>query len=96
MLLPDNMHPEFSIYYNGALVLKSLQQKRSQNLLEIYQDVKETYGMSFPILVLSLDWLYLLANVNNEFPNACSLLFGSTKCSCGLACDPKTIKDILG
>jgi hypothetical protein len=60
MLLPDNMHPEFSIYYNGALVLKSLQQKRSQNLLEIYQDVKETYGMSFPILVLSLDWLYLV------------------------------------
>jgi len=59
MLLPDNIHPELSVYYNGSLVLKTLQQKQSKNLLDLYQNVKEIYGMPFPILVLSLDWLYL-------------------------------------
>lgn len=34
-------------------------------------------------------------HVNQEFPNAYSLLFGPTRCSCGLACDPKTIHDVL-
>lgn len=33
--------------------------------------------------------------INNEFPQAYSLLFGKTKCSCGLACDSHTIKEIL-
>jgi carbonic anhydrase len=35
-------------------------------------------------------------HINHEFPSAYSLLFGATKCSCGLACDSKTIKPILG
>ena len=35
-------------------------------------------------------------HVNNEFPSAYSLMFGSIKCSCGFACDSRTIMDILG
>jgi hypothetical protein len=27
MLLPDNIHPENSIYYNGAFVIESLKQE---------------------------------------------------------------------
>ena len=34
-------------------------------------------------------------HVNNAFPSAYSMMFGATRCSCGLACDPKSIKDIL-
>ena len=34
-------------------------------------------------------------DVNNMFPGAYSLMFGATSCSCGLSCDPRTIKDIL-
>ena len=30
MLLPDNIHPELSIYYNGSLILKELK-KTSKN-----------------------------------------------------------------
>ncbi len=33
--------------------------------------------------------------VNNEFPTAYALMFGGTRCSCGLACSAKTVKDIL-
>ena len=60
MLLPDNIHPELSIYYNGYIVLKELKKENKQKLVDLYQKVKKINNMSFQIFVLSLDWLYLL------------------------------------
>jgi len=60
MLLPDNIHPENSIYYNGAFVLQALQKQSRQNIFDLYQNVKQLRNMSFPVFVLCLDWLYLL------------------------------------
>ena len=60
MLLPDNIHPELSIYYNGDIVLKELKKEDKQKLVNLYQKVKKINNMSFQIFVLSLDWLYLL------------------------------------
>lgn len=60
MLLPDNIHPENSIYYNGAFVLQVLQEKRNLNLLDLFQNVKNKKSMTFQIFILCLDWLYLL------------------------------------
>jgi hypothetical protein len=60
MLLPDNIHPENTIYYNGAFVLQSLQNKNKQSLIELYQNVKQKRDMSFSVLILCLDWLYLI------------------------------------
>lgn len=60
MLLPDNIHPENSIYYNGALILQVLLKKKSIDLLELYSEVKKLKPMSFSIFLLSLDWLYLI------------------------------------
>ena len=59
MLLPDNIHPELSIYYNGALVLKELQKKNKQPIINLYHNIKNE--MSFPTFVLCLDWLYLIS-----------------------------------
>ena len=36
MLLPDNIHPELSIYYNGALVLSELQKQNKQSIINLY------------------------------------------------------------
>lgn len=33
--------------------------------------------------------------VNNAFPAAYSIMFGTTRCSCGIACDAGTVKSIL-
>ena len=68
MLLPDNIHPELSIYYNGSIVLTELKSKSSQQILELYQHVKDRNNMSFPTFILSLDWLYLidLAKINEK------------------------------
>lgn len=67
MLLPDNMHPEYSIYYNGGIVLSCLQNKQKQDLFELFKNVKECNDISFSVFLLSLDWLYLidLAKYNN-------------------------------
>ncbi len=66
MLLPDNMQPELSIYYNGALVLKELKEMGSLSVMALYQNVKNK--MSFPIFILCLDWLYLIdvAQINER------------------------------
>lgn len=68
MLLPDNIHPELSIYYNGALVLNELQSKDNQPIINLYQKVKATNDMSFPTFILCLDWLYLIevAQINEK------------------------------
>lgn len=67
MLLPDNIHPENSIYYNGAFVIDSLKQDQKFNLLDLYQEVKAKRSMSFSVFILCLDWLYLIdvARINN-------------------------------
>lgn len=62
MLLPDNIHPENSIYYNGAFLIQVLKNKNNFDILELYQEVKELKNMSFPVFILCIDWLYL-ANI---------------------------------
>jgi uncharacterized protein YybS (DUF2232 family) len=62
MLLPDNIHPEYSIYYNGSFLIQVLKNKNNLDVLELYQEVKELKNMSFPIFILCVDWLYL-ANI---------------------------------
>lgn len=60
MLLPDNIHPELSIYYNGSFILKELKKIDNQTIMDLYQNVKVKNEMSFPTFMLCLDWLYLI------------------------------------
>lgn len=60
MLLPDNIHPENCIYYNGAFVLQAIQKKPFQDMVELYLNVKQLKEMTMPVYVLCLDWLFLL------------------------------------
>ena len=74
MLMPDNIRPENSIYYNGALILKVLQETKEQELLELYQAVLKEVKMSFSVYILCLDWLYLInvAKLKKEKVILCS------------------------
>lgn len=73
MLLPDNIHPENSIYYNGSIVLNVMQNNSDIEMLELFQLVKKVRNMSFTTFVLSLDWLYLIdvAVLENEKVKLC-------------------------
>ncbi len=68
MLLPDNIHPELSIYYNGSFVLEELKKSDNQSIMDLYQNVKGKNEMSFPTFMLCLDWLYLIeaAKINEK------------------------------
>ena len=74
MLMPDSIRPKNSIYYNGALVLKVLQETKEQELLELYQAVLKEVKMSFSVYILCLDWLYLInvAKLKKEKVILCS------------------------
>ena len=68
MLLPDNIHPELSIYYNGSILLSELKAEPSQSVFDLFQKVKHVNNMSLMVFMLSLDWLYLIdtARINEN------------------------------
>lgn len=59
MLLPDNVHPENTLLYNGALIIRALRDMGNATLLDLYVEARKDSSMSMPLFVLSLDWLYL-------------------------------------
>lgn len=73
MLLPDNIKPEDSIYYNGAKVLEVVQQKMCISVTDLYVELREKSDLSVSILLLSLDWLYLIdcITINNGEVSLC-------------------------
>lgn len=60
MLVPDSVHPEQTIYFNAAFVLKALQDRPVVGFLDLYVQTKATREMSMPVFALCLDWLFLL------------------------------------
>ena len=60
MLVPDNIHPEQTIYFNGAFVLKAIRERHVMDMLDLYIETKAEREMSMPVFVLCLDWLFLL------------------------------------
>lgn len=68
MLLPDSIHPKHSVYYTGAMVLQVIQQKGMITIADLFVLMKQKHDMSFNLLLLSLDWLYLIhaASINEK------------------------------
>ena len=66
MLLPDNIHPELTIYYNGSFVLKELIAAKELDIFDLYSKVSYSLEMSYPIFLLCLDWLYLINLVETD------------------------------
>lgn len=61
MLIPDNIHPEQTIYFNGAFVLKTIQKNAMIiDIIDLYILTRVEREMSMPVFMLCLDWLFLL------------------------------------
>jgi carbonic anhydrase len=58
-------------------------------------DTQEKADILEPVPQSDIDFAQAVQHVNSEFPTAYSLLFGATRCSCGLSCDPRTVKAVL-
>ena len=63
MLMSEHIDPKKSIYYTGAMVLQLIQRSGNISVINLYSEVKLQYGISFPVMLLSLDWLYLIGAV---------------------------------
>ena len=59
MLLPENIHPENSLYFNGAHVLRTLKQVGAMGVMDIYAETRVNTEMPIAIFSLTLDWLFL-------------------------------------
>lgn len=59
MLLPDNVHPDNTLFLNGARILRALRQLQEASLLDLFVELRKQALVPMPILVLSLDWLFL-------------------------------------
>ncbi len=73
MLLPNNIHPENTIYYNGAVVISTLSEFKTLDTIELFDKVKEQKNMTLQVFLLCLDWLYLIsvAEVRNGKVELC-------------------------
>ena len=67
MLLPDNIKPEYSIYYVGSIIIEKLKNK-TYSLLDLFQSLNELNDVSFSLYSSALDWLYLIdmAEINDS------------------------------
>ena len=63
MLIPDNIHPEQTIYFNGSFVLRAIQEYRAMDILDLYIQTKLMREMTMPVFLLCLDWLFLLGMI---------------------------------
>jgi hypothetical protein len=59
MLLPENVHPANTLYFNGAMILDALQQLREADLFDLFLESRKRADITMPLFVLSLDWLFL-------------------------------------
>lgn len=60
MLMPKNISPDECIYYKATFVIKALLDKGAMTVTELYYEVNERCRMSFFVLILCLDWLFLI------------------------------------
>lgn len=57
-------------------------------------DTQEKADLLDPVPKSSTEFAKEVQHINQEFPSSYSLMFGSIRCSCGLACDPEHLKDL--
>ena len=60
MLIPDNIHPKHTIYYNAAFVLEALRRNGAPSMLDLYVETNNEHEMGIMVFILCLDWLFLL------------------------------------
>lgn len=66
MLLPKDIRPENSLYYNGAFIIKAIKNAGPMRFMDLYLSTRQYQEMPIALFVLALDWLYLASIVRNS------------------------------
>lgn len=59
MIVTSDISPEKNLYFLGGKVLEKLPQSEAVDSLIVYEYLKDSYNVSFPLFMYTLDWLYL-------------------------------------
>lgn len=63
MILPDLVHPRYSLYYRGSVVLKVLQKKNRIKISDLYVECLKIEKMKYSMFVATMDWLFALGKI---------------------------------
>ncbi|WP_442961470.1 MULTISPECIES: ABC-three component system middle component 6 [unclassified Pseudoalteromonas] len=67
MIISQNIHPEFQLYYLGARTLEILNRNGGKSdFFEAYQELKKNEKVSIKLFIHTLDWLFLLGAIKSE------------------------------
>lgn len=75
MLIPKNISPDECIYYRATFVIKALLDKGAMTVNELYYEVNGRCRMSFSVMILCLDWLYLIGFVKHSADSPALIYF---------------------
>jgi hypothetical protein len=65
MLLPEDIHPDNSLYVIGGYIIKLLSSEGEFGFMELYADLRIDREVPMPLFLLSLDWLFLIGVISN-------------------------------
>lgn len=70
MLLPKDIHPTNSLYFNGACIIKALKKNKALSFMDLLAETRISHEIPIALFALSLDWLFLASivqyNKNDE------------------------------
>ncbi len=60
MILPNNINPKNTIYYNSALIIKKMKVCDNKDFMNIYKILSKEINITLKLYLLCIDWLYLV------------------------------------
>lgn len=75
MLLPENIHPNNSLYLAGGFILKAFESLDDARLMDLYFESRRLHDMPMPLFVLALDWLFLVGLISHNADGGMVLCF---------------------
>lgn len=60
MIFSKYIHPQQSIYYYGAMILKELSKLQTCTLQDLYVLMQQKYQIGLKPMCFTMDWLYLI------------------------------------
>lgn len=65
MIVPDNIHPENTLYFLGSVVLGQLRENGPANPFLLYERIRsERAAVRISVFLLCLDWLFLVGAIS--------------------------------
>ena len=65
MLMPNDTNPKKSLFYIGGLILRTIK-SNNYTLDQIYIYLNQEENVSYQLLILALDWLFILGAISVE------------------------------